>query len=40
MQDLKIAAGRSNVALAEKIARNLGIELTPTSIRNFSDGEI
>jgi len=38
--DLKIAAGRSNRQLAEKIAHNLGIELTPTSIRNFSDGEI
>ena len=40
MQDLKIAAGRSNLPLATKIAKNLGIELTPTSIRNFSDGEI
>jgi len=38
--DLKIASGRSNRQLAEKIARNLGIELTPTSIKNFSDGEI
>ena len=40
MQDLKIAAGRSNVPLATQIAKNLGMELTPTSIRNFSDGEI
>ena len=40
MYDLKIASGRSNRQLAEKIARNLGIELTPTSIKNFSDGEI
>jgi ribose-phosphate pyrophosphokinase len=40
MQDLKIASGRSNVQLAEKVAKNLGMELTPTSIRNFSDGEI
>ena len=40
MQDLKIAAGRSNLPLAQKIAKNLGVELTPTSIRNFSDGEI
>jgi ribose-phosphate pyrophosphokinase len=40
MQDLKIAAGRSNFPLATKIAQNLGIGLTPTSIKNFSDGEI
>ena len=40
MQDLKIASGRSNVQLAEKIAKHLGMELSPTSIRNFSDGEI
>ena len=40
MQDLKIAAGRSNISLATQIAKNLGIQLTPTSIRNFSDGEI
>ncbi|MCL2040359.1 MAG: ribose-phosphate pyrophosphokinase [Bacteroidetes bacterium] len=40
VQDLKIASGRSNLPLATKIAKNLDIELTPTSIRNFSDGEI
>ncbi len=40
MQDLKIATGRSNIPLAERIAKHLGKELTPTSIRNFSDGEI
>ena len=40
MQDLKITSGRSNVQLAKKIAQNLGMDLTPTSIRNFSDGEI
>lgn len=40
MQDLKITSGRSNLQLAEKIANNLGMALTPTSIKNFSDGEI
>ena len=40
MQDLKVASGRANLPLAEKIAEYLGITLTPTSIRNFSDGEI
>ncbi len=40
MQDLKIASGRSNIQLAEKIANYLGMPLTLTSIRNFSDGEI
>lgn len=40
MQDLKIASGRSNIQLSDKIAKNLGMELTETSIRNFSDGEI
>jgi len=40
VQDLKITSGRSNVQLAKKIAQNLGMDLTPTSIRNFSDGEI
>jgi ribose-phosphate pyrophosphokinase len=40
VQNLKITSGRSNVQLAEKIAQNLEMDLTPTSIRNFSDGEI
>jgi ribose-phosphate pyrophosphokinase len=40
VQDLKIASGRSNLPLAEKIANHLGMQLTQTSIRNFSDGEI
>jgi ribose-phosphate pyrophosphokinase len=37
---MKVASGRSNRPLAEKIVQHLGMELTPTSIRNFSDGEI
>ncbi len=40
MHDFKVAAGRSNVELAKKVAGHLGIELSDTSIRNFSDGEI
>lgn len=40
MHDFKVAAGRSNMPLAKKVATHLGIELSNTSIRNFSDGEI
>lgn len=40
MTDFKIAAGRSNTELANKVANNLGIRLSETSIKNFSDGEI
>jgi ribose-phosphate pyrophosphokinase len=40
MEGLKIASGRSNYQLSEKIVKNIGIELSPTSIKNFSDGEI
>lgn len=40
MLDFKIASGRSNRALAERVAANLGLELSETTIRNFSDGEI
>ncbi len=35
-----IIAGRSNPALAEGIAKGIGINLTKTDIVNFSDGEI
>lgn len=40
MHDFKVASGRANKILAEKVAYHLGIELSNTSIRNFSDGEI
>ena len=40
MTDFKIASGRSNLPLAEKVADNLGIRLSETTIRNFSDKEI
>jgi ribose-phosphate pyrophosphokinase len=40
MHDFKIASGRSNKILADKVANHLGLELSETLIRNFSDGEI
>ncbi|MFP4529319.1 MAG: ribose-phosphate diphosphokinase, partial [Candidatus Kapaibacterium sp.] len=40
MPDFKVATGRSNPKLAQKVAENLGIHLSETAIRNFSDGEI
>lgn len=40
MPEFKIATGRSNPHLAEKVAKSLGLELAETSVKNFSDGEI
>lgn len=40
MSSFKIASGRSNVALAQKVASHLNVSLSQVSIRNFSDGEI
>ena len=40
MHDFKVASGRSNLQLAQKVAYHLGIELSPTIIKNFIDGEI
>lgn len=40
MPRFKVAAGRSNPALSNKVAQALGIELADTTIRNFSDGEL
>jgi ribose-phosphate pyrophosphokinase len=40
MPDFKIASGRSNPKLSQKVAESLGIRLSDVSIRNFSDGEI
>jgi ribose-phosphate pyrophosphokinase len=37
---MKLFAGRSNPALAEEIAKELGIPLGDRTIRSFSDGEI
>jgi ribose-phosphate pyrophosphokinase len=40
MNNLKVFSGRSNRALAEKIARELGQPLGRCDIKTFSDGEI
>lgn len=40
MTDFKIASGRSNIVLSQKVANTLGVKLSDVSIRNFSDGEI
>lgn len=40
MHDFKIATGRSNPELANRVANILGVELSTTLIQNFSDGEI
>jgi ribose-phosphate pyrophosphokinase len=40
MAELKIFAGRSNRALAENIAANLGISVGNCVLKTFSDGEI
>lgn len=40
MADFKIASGRSNNALAQKVAASLGVQLAEVKIQNFSDGEI
>ncbi len=40
MPDFKVACGRSNIDLGMKVAEHLGIQLSETTIRNFSDGEI
>ena len=37
---LKLLAGNANRALAEEIARNLGVELCRVSVGRFADGEI
>ncbi len=40
MAKLQLIAGRAHPELAEKISKFLGTGLTPTKIKNFSDGEI
>lgn len=39
-KNIKIFAGSSNKALAEKIAKKLGLELGETTIQRFADGEV
>ena len=40
MEQLKIISGSANRSLSEEIAKRLAINLTPTEIRRFPDGEI
>jgi ribose-phosphate pyrophosphokinase len=40
MPHYKVASGRSNLVLAQKVAEHQGIHLSEVTIRNFSDGEI
>ncbi|MCD6268345.1 MAG: ribose-phosphate pyrophosphokinase-like domain-containing protein, partial [Thermotogaceae bacterium] len=38
--ELKIFSGNSNRALAEKVAKHVGIELGDCDVGRFADGEI
>ena len=38
--DIKLFAGRSNPALAQEIANELGTTVGPMIVKNFADGEI
>lgn len=40
MSDFKIASGRANSELAQKVANAIGVDLLKVDIRNFSDGEL
>ncbi len=39
-KNLMFFSGRAYPQLAEEVARNLGVEITPTSLRDFANGEI
>ena len=39
-KDLKVFTGRAHPQLAEAVAKELGIELVPTTARDFANGEI
>ena len=39
-KDLKVFSGRAHPELAEKVAEELGIDLVPTTARDFANGEI
>ncbi|GAB3086686.1 ribose-phosphate diphosphokinase [Corynebacterium aquatimens] len=39
-KDLKVFSGRAHPELAEAVAKELGIELVPTTARDFANGEI
>jgi ribose-phosphate pyrophosphokinase len=40
MEKLRVISGSANRGLSEEIAKTIGIKLTPTEIKRFSDGEI
>ncbi len=40
MSTLKIFSGRANQPLAERIAKEAGVQLGEVEIKNFSDGEV
>lgn len=40
MSEFKIASGRANSELSEKVANAIGVDLLKVDIRNFSDGEL
>ncbi|GIH25366.1 ribose-phosphate pyrophosphokinase [Acrocarpospora phusangensis] len=39
-KNLMFFSGRAYPELAEEVARNLGVEITPTALRDFANGEI
>lgn len=39
-KDLKVFSGRAHPDLAENVAKELGIDLVPTTARDFANGEI
>ena len=39
-KNLMLFSGRAHPELGEAVARELGIELTPTTARDFANGEI
>ena len=39
-KDLKLFTGRAHPELAEAVAKELGIDLVPTTARDFANGEI
>lgn len=40
MEQLRIISGSANKALAKEVAKRLNVDLTPTELQRFSDGEL
>lgn len=40
MSEFKISAGRKSTVFAQRVAANIGVELSPVDAKTFSDGEI